>query len=124
MGKQAESQGVSIVEEYDDDLPIIMADSEQIQQVILNIALNSLQAIQGGDGRITFRTFQVGSPAQIAVEISDTGTGISADKLEQIFDPYFTTKSEGTGLGLSIAQRIVEEHEGSISVDSVGALYK
>ena len=118
VSKQAESQGVSIVEEYDDSLPIIMADSEQMQQVILNIALNSLQAIRDGGGRIRFRTFQGGKPAQIVVEISDTGIGIPDDKLEQIFAPYFTTKSEGTGLGLSIAQRIVEEHGGNISVES------
>lgn len=118
VSKQAEQQGISIVEEYDDSLPIIMADSEQIQQVILNIALNSLQAIEEVGGRIMFTTSQVSGPGRIVVEISDTGIGIPADRLKQIFDPYFTTKGEGTGLGLSIAQRIVEEHGGNISVES------
>lgn len=118
MGKQAETQGISIIERYDDSLPIVMADSEQIQQVILNIALNALQAIGENGGQIVFRTFQNDAADQILVEISDTGTGIPSEKLAQIFDPYFTTKSEGTGLGLSIAQRIVEEHGGIILVES------
>jgi len=115
--KQSETQGVSIVEKYN-DMPIIMADSEQMQQVILNIALNALQALGEKGGTVLFKTFQTSEPDRIVIEISDTGVGISPEKLDQIFNPYFTTKSEGTGLGLSIAQRIVEEHGGSISVKS------
>jgi len=122
INSQSETQGVSIFEEYDDNVPIIMADSEQLQQVILNIAINALQAIGENDGKtpksIRFKTFQDIGSSQIVVEISDTGVGISAEKLEQIFNPYFTTKSEGTGLGLSIAQRIIEEHQGTITVKS------
>jgi len=118
VNKQAETQGVSIIERYDDSLSIIMADSEQMQQVILNIVLNALQAIGNEGGQITLETSQNDADDQIVVEVSDTGSGIPLEKLEQIFDPYFTTKSEGTGLGLSIAQRVVEEHGGSISVRS------
>ncbi|MFC1713889.1 ATP-binding protein [Candidatus Poribacteria bacterium] len=118
MNKQAETQGISIIEEHDDNLPIVMADSEQMQQVILNIALNALQAIGEDGGQIIFRVLQNDAEDQIVVEISDTGSGISAENLDQIFDPYFTSKSEGTGLGLSIAQGVVEEHGGSISVES------
>jgi PAS domain S-box-containing protein len=122
INRQAEKQGVSIVEEYDNNLPIIMADSEQLQQVILNIAINALQAIEENPEEklksIRFNTFQDTNTGQIVIEIADTGIGIPAEKLEHIFDPYFTTKSEGTGLGLSIAQRIMEEHHGSILVES------
>ncbi len=127
---QAEMQEISIVETYEEDLPTIMADAEQIQQVILNIALNALQAIRETQGEVRFKTFRVGAlnpgsdpgeaktKGQIVIEISDNGMGIPSEKLSQIFNPYFTTKSEGTGLGLSIPQRVVEEHGGSISVES------
>ncbi len=118
VNKQAETQGILIIERHDDSLPIIMADSEQMQQVILNIVLNALQAMGDDGGQITLRTSQNDADEQVVVEVSDTGSGIAPDKLEQIFDPYFTTKSEGTGLGLSIAQRVVEEHRGSILVAS------
>ncbi|MDQ1328130.1 MAG: two-component system, NtrC family, sensor histidine kinase AtoS [Candidatus Poribacteria bacterium] len=124
INRQAETQGITIIEEYDDNLPLIMADSEQLQQVILNIAINALQAIHvsSSNGRIEakirFKTYQNVETSQIAIEISDTGIGIPPEKLDQIFNPYFTTKSEGTGLGLSIAQRIIEEHHGIISVIS------
>jgi PAS domain S-box-containing protein len=131
INRQAETQGVTIIEEYDDNLPLIMADSEQLQQVILNIAINALQAIHvplsngetdGENSRIEanirFKTYQNVETNQIVMEISDTGIGIPIEKLDQIFNPYFTTKNEGTGLGLSIAQRIIEEHHGIISVIS------
>ena len=127
INRQAETQGVTITEEYDDNLPLIMADSEQLQQVILNIAINALQAIHvplsngetdGENSKIRFKTYQNVETSQIVIEISDTGIGIPPEKLDQIFNPYFTTKSEGTGLGLSIAQRIIEEHHGIISVTS------
>ena len=82
------------------------------------MALNALQAIGEGGGQIVFKTSRNNADDQIVVEISDTGSGIPSEELARIFDPYFTTKSEGTGLGLSIAQRIVEEHGGSILVES------
>lgn len=118
ISKQAETQGVNIVVECDNSLPIVMADSEQLQQMVLNMALNALQAIGERNGRVLFKTYRVNALKQVVIKISDTGIGISAEELEQIFDPYFTTKIEGTGLGLSIAQRIIEEHGGSISVES------
>ena len=120
INKQAEMQGVSIVEEHEDSLPVVMADSEQLQQVIVNMALNALQAISSHSAtrEVLFKTFQASATDQIVIEVSDTGVGIPPEKLNQIFNPYFTTKIEGTGLGLSIAQRIMEEHGGSISVES------
>jgi PAS domain S-box-containing protein len=120
--KQAETQGITIIEEYDNSLPLIMADSEQLQQVILNIAINALQAItenyNGKEKNIKFRSYKDADTNQIVIEVTDTGNGISEKKIDQIFNPYYTTKSEGTGLGLSIAQRIIEEHHGNITVES------
>jgi PAS domain S-box-containing protein len=118
ISKQAQTQGVNIVVECENSLPIVMADSEQLQQMVLNMALNALQAIGERDGRVLFKTYKVDASKQVVIRISDTGVGIPAEELDQIFDPYFTTKVEGTGLGLSIAQRIIEEHGGSISVES------
>lgn len=118
VSKQAEAQGITIVKEYDSGLPTVMVDPEQLQQVIINMVLNALQAIGERDGRILFKTYNTNASKQVVIQISDTGIGIPAEALNQVFDPYFTTKTEGTGLGLSIAQRIIEEHGGNISVES------
>lgn len=87
---------------------------DQFKQVLLNLARNGMEAMQRG-GNLTFvLKIITGNIAQI--QIQDTGTGIQADILEQVFEPYFTTKKEGTGLGLAICKRIVQEHNGDIYV--------
>jgi two-component system, NtrC family, sensor kinase len=107
--------------ELEPELPPILADSGQIQQVLLNLLINAEQAVTGGvrEGAIRVRT---ASPdrRRIILEVSDNGPGIEADVLPRIFDPFFTTKpaSLGTGLGLSIAYGIVQEHGGQLSVKS------
>jgi hypothetical protein len=91
-------------------------DSDQIHQVLLNLLLNAVQAM---DGEGTIRV-DIGSRADFAtVEVSDSGRGIPPQNLPNIFRPFFTTKGNGTGLGLSLARRIVEEHQGRIEVSSV-----
>jgi len=92
-------------------------DSDQIHQVLLNLLLNSVQAIESsGTVRVAVFTRNEGQDAVITV--SDTGRGIAAEDLPHIFRPFFTTKGNGTGLGLSLARRIVEEHHGQIEVQS------
>ncbi len=99
------------------DLPELMVDRHMMEQVLMNLILNAVQAIKGS-GTITIRTRVVEGTCQIDVE--DTGCGIPPNVLPRIFDPFFTTKGtgEGTGLGLSVSLGIVERHGGQIRVDS------
>ncbi len=100
------------------DLPPIQASPRNLQQVFLNLCLNSIQAMQAG-GKLTIRSM-VADDEFIRVDVVDTGVGIPADDLDKIFDPFFTTKDvgKGTGLGLSVSYGIVEKHKGRISVQS------
>jgi signal transduction histidine kinase len=97
------------------DLPVFEHDTAQIHQVLLNLMLNAIQAIDG-PGTVTVLVQQRNGMA--AVEVRDTGPGISPAALGNIFRPFFTTKGHGTGLGLSLAKRIVEDHGGKIEVAS------
>jgi two-component system sensor histidine kinase HydH len=87
-----------------------------MQQVLVNVMINAIQAMNQG-GKLTVRTGMRESLAEVAIQ--DTGPGIAAEIRGKIFDPFFTTKSDGTGLGLSIVYRIVEEHGGSVGVESL-----
>jgi signal transduction histidine kinase len=97
------------------ELTEVEHDSDQIHQVVLNLLLNAVQAIEG-KGCITVRVGSLDDCATITV--TDTGIGISEQQLSQIFRPFYTTKGNGTGLGLSLVRRIVEEHQGQINVTS------
>ncbi len=98
-----------------EDLGDVEHDSGQMHQVLLNLLLNAVQAIDG-TGAVRVAVFERGDSAVITV--SDTGRGIDPEHLPNIFKPFYTTKGEGTGLGLSLARRIVEEHHGRIDVAS------
>src|SRR5579863_9616281 len=103
------------------ELPAVFADPAQLQQVLLNLIVNSEQAIQqgNGEGSIRIRTWHKAN-GRVALEISDSGPGIPADIIPRIFDPFFSTKpaGSGTGLGLSITYGIIHEHGGEIVVES------
>ncbi len=101
----------------DDDLPPIMADADQIAQVVLNLVCNAAQAIaaSGVGGRIVVSSeFRNGS---VEIRVSDDGPGISSEIRGRVFEPFFTTKGEGTGLGLALCHRVVISHRGRIRVD-------
>ena len=102
-------------------IPWLLLDPDLIQQALLNIALNAIQAMQEG-GRFTVETKVEepvrGAPGAITIILTDTGKGIYAENLSRIFSPFYTTRQQGTGLGLSITQRIVEQHDGEIYVAS------
>ena len=108
---------IQLVRELGPDLPPLMVDRHMIEQVLMNLILNAVQATKGG-GAITIRTRAVDGVCAVLVE--DTGCGIPASVLPHIFDPFFTTKGtgEGTGLGLSVSLGIVERHGGQILVES------
>jgi len=120
---------IEIQMELDPHLPPVLGDAAQLQQVLLNLLVNSEQAIQHGRGRghIRLRTRRV-SGGRLAVDVVDDGPGIAPEALPHIFDPFFTTKPAGvgTGLGLSIAYGIAHDHGGAVAVDSrpgCGALF-
>ncbi len=97
-------------------LPPKELDPEQMRQVFTNLILNAMQSISSSNGEITVKSYPKGEG--IAVEVSDNGAGIAEDKLKNIFDPFFTTKEKGSGLGLAITHKIIEEHRGTITVQS------
>ncbi len=114
---QAAFFDIDLVCAFEPNLPPVMADRAELQQVVLNIVMNAAQAMEG-QGRLTLTTTTADGFAELA--ISDTGHGIPPDQIHHVFDPFFTTKdaSKGTGLGLSIAYGIVSKHGGTISVES------
>ncbi|HLZ42783.1 MAG TPA: ATP-binding protein [Candidatus Sulfotelmatobacter sp.] len=113
--QQALAKSIEISLHKDPSLPEVEHDSDQIHQVLLNLLLNALQAIDV-NGKIAVTLEWKGKHA--VIEVSDTGRGIPPDLLPNIFRPFFTTKGDGTGLGLSLARRIVEDHQGRIDVTS------
>ena len=115
---QAAQQAVSIQLELHENLPVALMDAEQIKQVLLNLAINSLQAMaKDARGDLYFRTLE--KDGYSIVEVVDTGSGIEKEVLPKIFDPFFTTKEKGVGLGLSIAHKIVAQHGGHLTVNTI-----
>ncbi len=112
-------QNIQVEKRYSADLPLIVADSAQLQQVFMNIILNAADAMQG-EGRLTLRTSLSSDGEDLIIDFSDTGPGIREEDMEKIFDPFFTTKEvgHGTGLGLSISYSIIRKHQGTIDVQS------
>lgn len=103
------SRGVSIGRDFQDDRADVMADADKMQQVVLNLCHNALEAMPGG-GTLTLRTSRQGH--EYLLEVIDTGEGVPEGL--DVFEPFVTSKSDGTGLGLAICSEIVREHEGSL----------
>lgn len=110
---------VSIEKMLAPDLPDIAGNANQLQQVLMNFAVNAQQAMQGEPGSFTISTAQASSDT-VEIRVSDTGPGMPADVRDKIFEPFFTTKpaGEGTGLGLSVSYGIIRDHGGDIVVES------
>jgi signal transduction histidine kinase len=114
---QAEESGVETRVEQGEEIPAVMGDPVVLRSLFTNLLINALHAMEGrGEGRLTVSLSQEGGYA--GVRISDTGSGIAAENLGHIFEPYFSTKETGTGLGLAIAKKAAEDHGGTISVES------
>jgi len=117
--QHSEARSVTRVKELTRDLPPVWVDEKQVQQVLLNITLNAIQAM-GDEGVLTVQTELVTERGRewVKVTVADTGKGIPPEVLEKIFVPFFTTKTQGTGLGLPICKRLVEQQGGRIHVES------
>ncbi len=126
---EARQAGVSVHQDLQQDLPRVMAQHIQIDQVILNLARNAIEAMAdspAGGRELTIRTRSGGSNAVI-VTVADTGPGLSDTVRGQVFDPFVTTKASGMGLGLSISKGIIEAHDGNLYLDSeagFGAVFR
>ena len=113
MGGEARGHGVSIRTDLKDDLPMTVADRVQLQQVLMNLMLNGIEAMKDTGGVLTVKS-QLRQDGQIEIAVNDTGPGLPTGKANQIFDAFFTTKPQGSGMGLAICKSIVESQGGRI----------
>lgn len=114
---RAEESGIETNVIQDDLVPAIMADRESLRSVFTNLIINAMEAIDGDGGKIEVRLSKTGEDF-VKVAVTDTGTGIAAEDIAKLFEPYFSTKETGTGLGLAIVKKAVDDHGGTISVSS------
>jgi PAS domain S-box-containing protein len=119
LKSEARRHGVAIYTDLRDDLPLIVADRVQIQQVLMNLMLNGIEAMRDTGGVLTVKS-QSGQASQIELSVNDTGQGLPPGKADQIFDAFFTTKPQGSGMGLAISKSIVESHGGLIWANGGG----
>ncbi len=110
----AEGRGITIVRNIAPDGCVALGDREKLKQVIINLVVNSIEAMKDG-GTLTAK---VSGAAEVTLDITDTGAGIEPELIANVFDPFFTTKEAGTGLGLSIVRKIVDQHGGTVQIES------
>jgi PAS domain S-box-containing protein len=110
---EADRHGVAIYSEVDADTPNVLVNPVQLQQVFMNLMLNAIEAMKDAGGHLTIRSL-VNPEGRLLVSISDTGIGLSAGSVGQIFEPFHTTKPQGTGMGLTITRSIVESYGGRV----------
>lgn len=114
--KQLQRQGISVVRWESADLPPVLAVGDQIKQVFLNLVLNAVEAMPDG-GRLGIGFQQ--SNGAVSITFTDSGVGMAPEVLEQVFEPFFSTKANGTGLGLAVSHEIVTHHGGSLEASSI-----
>jgi two-component system NtrC family sensor kinase len=119
LENQAIFHNIKITKAFAENLPKIVVDPSQMQQVFINIIVNAAEAIED-QGSLSIETRLLRGEDQIEIEIKDTGEGIPEENLDKLFDPFFTTKEvgHGTGLGLAISYGIIKEHKGKIFVET------
>ena len=110
---EAERHSISLYTELAPQLPKIMADRVQLQQVLMNLLLNGIEAMTDGAGRLILRS-QSAEGGLLLISVSDTGVGLPSEKLDRLFSAFYTTKPQGTGMGLAISRSIIEAHGGRL----------
>jgi len=115
LRSEASRHSVSILTELSENLPQVVADRVQLQQILMNLMLNGIEAMQDttSEGQLTIRSLMA-ERGQLLISVSDTGVGVPREQADQIFNAFFTTKAQGTGMGLSISRSIVESHGGRL----------
>jgi len=99
--------------ELAENLPRVIGDHVQMQQVVMNLMLNGIEAMRDAPGELRITSQQPGED-QILISVADTGIGLPPEKADRIFDAFFTTKSQGTGMGLALSRSIIESHGGRL----------
>jgi PAS domain S-box-containing protein len=125
LRSEANEYAVTICTDLAADLPKITADRVQLQQVLMNLMLNGIEAMKETGGVLTAKTGR-GEGGQVLISVSDTGVGLPAERADEIFNAFFTTKPQGSGMGLAISRSIVESHGGRLwatSSDGRGAMF-
>ena len=112
---QFQNQRINLEREFQSNLPGIHGDPDQIQQVLMNIILNSIQSMPDG-GKLRFKTLLRPEEGMVHLAIVDTGKGIPEEAIPKIFKPFYSTKPKGAGLGLAIAEKIIHEHGGKVAI--------
>jgi PAS domain S-box-containing protein len=110
---KADPNFISIRTELDPGLPLVKADRVQLQQVLMNLILNGIEAMKDAKGELSVTSKRT-DDGQLLIAVSDSGIGLPREEVERIFEAFFTTKAQGTGMGLSISRRIIESHGGSL----------
>ncbi|MGA9507648.1 MAG: PAS domain S-box protein [Candidatus Sulfotelmatobacter sp.] len=113
LREKANLNSISIRTEIDSGLPLITADRVQLQQVLMNLILNGIEAMKDAKGELTVTSSRT-EDGQVLIAVSDSGIGLPSGDVDRIFEAFFTTKAQGTGMGLSISRKIIETHGGSL----------
>jgi signal transduction histidine kinase len=113
LQNEADRHSIRIRTDLAGELPAVMADRVQLQQVLMNLMINGIEAMLDTSGELTIKS-KLADDGQLLISVTDTGVGLPTENADQVFNPFFTTKSQGTGLGLAITRSIVESHGGRI----------
>jgi two-component system sensor histidine kinase HydH len=117
ISSDAQALEVKILLDIEPDLPTVSVDKDKINQILLNLYLNGLQAMEFSSSKKELKVFvhRDANTGMVVIEVQDTGCGIPQENLDKVLDPYYTTKPEGTGLGLALVYKIIDEHNGTIT---------
>jgi signal transduction histidine kinase len=113
LHNEAHRHSVLMRTDLAEGLPKVMADRVQVQQALMNLMLNGIEAMQGTGGELSITT-QLAENGRLLISVSDTGVGLAAENIDRMFEAFFTTKAQGTGLGLAITHSIIASHGGRV----------
>ncbi len=122
-----QKHAIELKTQLDEQIPQVLGNQVQLQQVILNLVINAIEAMSSMETRVLRIKTELSQPSTVRVSIEDTGTGIKPSDVARLFKPMYTTKERGMGMGLSICQSIVENHGGRIWVSpraNVGSIFQ
>jgi len=113
LRNEANRHSVTVRTDLAEGLPQVTADRVQLQQVLMNLMLNGIEAMKDNGGELSMKS-QLSEDDQLLISVTDNGMGLPAERADEIFNAFFTTKPQGTGLGLSITRSILESHGGHV----------